>query len=1458
MNNKKKLSEPELKKKINDLEEELQFQRSITNNAGDSIIVTDSDYKIIYINPAAEKMYGYKLRELKGKTPDVFNAEENSEEIQNEIYDTVKKGRTHFGEALNVRKDGSTFVVQHSISPIKNKDGNLLGYIGSQRDITDLREAETDLRESEELYRTLVETMTEGLCKVDGEGIITLVNTRFCDLLEYKKKELTGRKVIDFIDETDKQKYLDQVKLRRKGEYESYKLNWRKKKGQRVPTLVSPRPVMDAEGKVMGAFALITDISELEKVHLELEDARDRLSAEVREKDEALRESLQRLELVVLTANMGSWDYDIENNKISYSDEWLKILGFKQGKRNPALEDWLNLVHPEDKEVVEKELLKNIKGGSKYYSTEHRLMGGDGKYRWVHARGMVTKRNDNNKPLFHTGVFFDITEKKTYEEELNKHREHLESLIDARTEELKTLNKSLHQEILEREKAEKELELTVNATTESIWKWETTKNKIEYGNHFFRMLGYNPDKFKSSKDIHEQLIHPDDLRLLEEYSGNFLKNREDVFSTNFRVKANNGGYRWISSQGKVVEKDKNGKPLRLIGSHRDITSRKTIEDELRFQSMLLDQIQDLIIATDLEGRINYVNEAVVKIMKRNRSELLGETVHALGEDPVKGATQNEIIEKTLQNGNWTGEVVNLDSRGQLHTIETRTSIVKDSENKPLGMVGISTDITHRKQIEENLRASEEKFRSAFEASPVGMALVGLDGSFISVNSKTEELLGYSAKELLKLKYQDITHPDDITVSDKNYKELIEGKINSYALRKRYLRKDKKTVTAVLSISSIKDSKGKPLMSIAQLQDITKRVEAETALKESEERFRGAFQYASTGMFLASLDGNFTDVNNAASRILGYSRKELLNKNFRDITHPDDLQLSDDKLSRLMSGEFDSYSTEKRYVHKNGSTIHAILSASILRDENNQPKMLISQIQDITEKVKAENALKESEERYRHFIQNFQGIAFRGTLEYIPVFFKGLTEKITGYKEEEFMAGNPPWDGIIHKDDLDEYYRDSKPLFETPGYSTDREYRIIRKDGGIRWVHEYIHNIYDDSGKPLYVQGSLYDITEKKQLEEELLKAEKLESIGILAGGIAHDFNNILSGVLGNISLAQVYDQTGKAVDEVLHDAEAATIRAKELTNQLLTFSRGGAPVIKTESIEGLIRESARFSLHGSNVSFKIKAENDIPNVSIDAGQISQVFNNLFINADQAMPSGGTVSIIIKNLHDSDALPPQLKKGRYVKIKVSDTGSGISKDDMDRIFEPYFTTKEKGSGLGLATSYSIIKQHGGLIQVDSASGGGTTFTVFLPAAEGKRQKAAKDSQEIIRGEGKILIVDDDPNVQDVARRMLESLGYKVTSSVTGEEGLQTFKHHMTEGSSFDLIIMDLTIPGGMGGKDLISVILDIEPDTRAIVVSGYSQDPVLSKYSEYGFKAAISKPFKIQELSQIVHKVISGK
>ncbi len=503
---------------------------------------------------------------------------------------------------------------------------------------------------------------------------------------------------------------------------------------------------------------------------------------------------------------------------------------------------------------------------------------------------------------------------------------------------------------------------------------------------------------------------------------------------------------------------------------------------------------------------------------------------------------------------------------------------------------------------------------------------------------------------------------------------------------------------------------------------------------------------------------------------------------------------------------------------------------------------------------AEDALRLSEERLQTVFNQMQDVFYRTDQEDRIIWVSRSATEILEYESVDELTGK-----LFSElcPDPEERQKFLKEIFNR-GKVTNYEMEMLKSNRNIIIVSVNSHFYLDAHGEVAGIEGSIRDITERKKLEEKHRTIEKLESVGILAGGIAHDFNNILTSITGNISLARSSLNSDNSVSDILTEAEEACRRANDLTNQLLTFAKGGSPVKKVAYLRNQIKDAAKFALRGSNVKCDFQMPPDLWAAEIDESQINQVIYNLVINANHAMPEGGTIKIGAENININENSKLPLEGGDYIKISVQDHGIGIPGEQVQKVFDPYFTTKKKGSGLGLSSTYAIIKNHNGHIDVESQQREGSTFRIYLPASRKNLPDRQIKKDQIMTGSGKILVMDDEKTVRMTVQKMLSHMGYEVETARDGTEALETYQKYRENGSPFDAVIMDLTIRGGMGGSEAIKKLVEIDPEVKAIVSSGYSTDTVMSNYDEYGFCGVISKPYDMQNLSILLNRILNGK
>lgn len=656
----------------------------------------------------------------------------------------------------------------------------------------------------------------------------------------------------------------------------------------------------------------------------------------------------------------------------------------------------------------------------------------------------------------------------------------------------------------------------------------------------------------------------------------------------------------------------------------------------------------------------------------------------------------------------------------------------------------------------------------------------------------------------------------------------------------------------------------------------------SSLKESEERYRLFFETAHDSIMYCINDMPVF-ANKNMLKMTGYNSGDFYKKTVYDFFTSETESAVDviAKIEQISSGKIPNTQFEALLMCRDDIKVNVLVSISCLAAGNNRGIFMI--ISDISSLKNASNTIHKQYEKIQNQFNRLESL----NSELVAAQSKLITANTEVEKEKEFLSatllsigdGVITYDtegkiflmnkvaeemtGVSSRDAIGSHVREvlhliddsSKDLFfDTLGRVTEKyrfnnigvPFKMIDKEGNERII-EINSAIINLENKPLGIVLALRDITIKSKIDTELIKMSKLESIGILAGGIAHDFNNLLTGISGNISVMKNQGSFSEDINETFHNVERAVDRATALTKQLLTFAKGGEPILLPASLKDIINESAKFIIKDSDIKCELKIQEDLKPVMIDPNQISQAINNLLINSMQAMTAGGKITIEACNMEKTpDEIP--LKTGNYVMLRISDTGCGIPKKNISKIFDPFYSTKSNGTGLGLTSTYSIIKKHRGYIEVNSLENTGTTFTIYLKSARIPVQKinsATKTSET--NNSGTILIMDDENYILEILVKMLKHQGYAVDCARSGEEAIKLYSEKLSQNQSYDHVILDLTVYGGMGGKETILELKKIDPDVKAIVSSGYSDNPVMANYREYGFTSVLTKPYAIEDV-----------
>jgi PAS domain S-box-containing protein len=897
---------------------------------------------------------------------------------------------------------------------------------------------------------------------------------------------------------------------------------------------------------------------------------------------------------------------------------------------------------------------------------------------------------------------------------------------------------------------------------------------------------------------------------------------------------------------------------RQISARRQMPEEPIPNAEQRWQKTF-DSINDGICLLSLDQKILQCNRAMTTIFGKRHEEMVGrhcyEVIHGTDEPvpecPVTRMQQTRMRESMeLQvKGRWFDVTVDplLDDAGEL-----------------TGILHIVRDITERKKTE---KALQDALAFNLEIiSSVGAGVIVYDRQFRyrEWNWFMEYLTGMNKASVLgKTAFEIFPHLKEQGI-DRLLEQALSGE--TVVSPDMHFRAPATGMSGwtVGTYAPHKNAKGEIIGVIGLIRDNTKRKKAEEALRESEEKYRVLAESSPEMIYLIDGQGFVSYVNQAAMAMFKEGREAVIGKHLSTLFPPAiagrHLKALRGVISsgRQLSAEvLEEFPTGPRWIDARISPI---------KDSKGAIIGVLGLSQDITARRQAEVTLAESEEKFRAIIeQNSEGIVLLDEQCCVNEWNHAM-EKISGIAAAD-AKGRPIWEILAQVavpenwtparvESLKKVYYGAVATGRSPMFDSPVDVVMVRNGEKI-YIQQTIFPIKTEKG---YRLGSVIrDVTERKKMEERMMRDEKLESLRVFGGGIAHDFNNLLAGIFGNIDLARMEMPEGNPAINYLNNAFFAFDRAKHLSQQLLTFAKGGAPQKKPLMLPELVRDVCTLALSGSNVRGEFRFSEGLWPVEADENQLSQVFSNLIINAVQAMPQGGIVAIAAENQTLEAGHMGKLPAGKFVVIKVKDQGIGIPQKIVGKIFDPFFTTKQQGSGLGLATCYSIVSRHGGFIDVVSETGVGAVFTVWLPASEKSVElpENLKDTPEL-RGSGRILIMDDERLIRGIARDMLKRAGYEAAVAADGKEAIAKYREAFDAGKKFDTVILDLTVPGGMGGEQTVRELIKIDPRVIAIVSSGYSDDAVLARFAEYGFAGTVPKPYTLKELLTAVKRVMENK
>jgi two-component system, cell cycle sensor histidine kinase and response regulator CckA len=1137
--------------------------------------------------------------------------------------------------------------------------------------------------------------------------------------------------------------------------------------------------------------------------------------------DKKLRESEEQFKVMFEMASIGMAQSD------PYTGRWLRVNKRMTDITGYTSDEMLGMcvqeiTYPEDRELDWEDFQSVIRGDRPDYRREKRYIRKDGSLIWVNEN-MTVIRDDTGQPTRTMATIEDISERKMAENAIKDSEEKFSRIFR-------------------------------NSSNAIAFTRYDDGMIFDVNDAWIKLMGYEREKTLGRSALDLGLwLDPSDRETC------FALLRKEYGLAGVEITLNtSSGPRTFLMGAEVIEL-KGDKYV--LWDFLDITERKKTlqalkvsEENLRslFDNMTEGvALHELLVNDDgkpMDYRIIEVNSRYEKILGIEKEDIQGKRATEAYHTPE--APYLETYATVVQ----TGIPRQFETYYQPFDKYLEISAAPWGEN---GFAAIFTDITNRKNAEQALRETEEKFRLAFETSPDAININRLkDGLYIDVNEGFTSLTGFTKEDVVGKTSTEINiwnNPDE-------RKELVQGLMSKgyyENLEAQFRRKDGSLTTALMSARIIMLQGTQHIISITR--DISERKRAEDDLRRSEARFRNYFELPIIGIAMTSLEKEWIDVNDRLCSILGYTREDLMQKKWDEITHPDDLDADVKQFNRMMAGEIQGYSMEKRFIRKNGAPVWTSMSIRCVRLPGGEPDYFVSVIQDISDRKQAEEELFKLAAAVDQAAECVVITDPDGLIQYVNPAF----ERITGYTKDEVMGQNP---SVLKSGVQDDTFYQA--LWETISRGDVWSGRFVnRRKNGTQYHEEAsISPIRDKYGKIVNFVGVKKDITKEVELEAQLLQSQKMEAVGQLAGGVAHDLNNLLTPILGysEILLEALHNNDPRYKD--ISMIQQAAESAKTLTRQLLAFSRKQVLEMKPVGLSQVLLDFKKIVKRTirEDIDIRIQPNASAVLVRADVGQIEQIIMNLSVNAQDAMPTGGVLTLTTEEVTlDEHYLKANtdVSPGCYVMLAISDTGSGMDSELMEHIFEPFFTTKGvgKGTGLGLSTVYGIVKQHSGVINVDSKPGKGTTFRIYLPRIEGEYEAHEEKPQRgktLQEGDGTetILIVEDNSLVRDLASNILTNRGYIVISAGDGKECLKILADY---DAPIDLLLTDVIMPD-MNGKELYERLSQARPDLPVIYMSGYTEDALAQHGVLEKGVTLIHKPFTKNTLIEKVREILDRK